>query len=626
MEIENILHPIIHFQGVKSLIVSSEKKIIFSNMNTNINSMIVIHLIKNSYEASKNSIGKIGNLSLEFNSEKLVTFFGRNYFLITFVANELNLKMLSFVAKPVLQDLDDHYIEKISTTLQKTERIAVIPKMTERTFENKVIGQCVVGKMIGKGGIGEVYKGIHVNMGMKVAIKVLSQKFAKNKEYIKRFLEEGRILAQVDHENIAKIINLGDEQGVYYLIMRYIEGSNLQQVLLKKTSLYYKDVLKMAVKIADALQKIHTLKIVHRDLKPSNIIIEKSTQIPKIVDFGTGYNFENQAKEGCIVGTPLYMSPEQSKNKHIDHRSDIYSLGATLYHLLVGVPPFNGSTALETMVAHVNETLHPVCEKIPDIPTEVSDIITKMLQKKPENRYQSMLEFIEAIQEAQNNLKTQKNFIDLSLVQVPVRYIEQDANNKNFTGFFQKFLFELFKKHPEYTFVQVHKLGLDGEASFVCLELRYKGIITFWTVRTCFKENYFKIEKLCVNTENIEDLHVVEKIKKLEKIDFLETNLTIYSRIINNIRLPQGRFKKVKDINLEKCQYQLDSDTLWASLKDSFAKEIKFILIKNIPINSDPEQLASGIKLNLKKKQNLNSYICKDKKNRLLLFVDVIVL
>jgi CheY-like chemotaxis protein/tRNA A-37 threonylcarbamoyl transferase component Bud32 len=264
-----------------------------------------------------------------------------------------------------------------------------------------VLGGCVLESFIGKGGSSRVYKGRHQSLGISVAVKILSSDFCSDQVEVQRFLREGRILAHIDHNNVAKILNMGNERGYHFIIMRYIEGQSLLALLRNEGKLAQATACDFAQQIANGLLAAHKSDIIHRDIKPSNILIEKSTLRAKVIDFGTAKKIHMEqvvTGQGIIIGTPYYMSPEQCLGEELDKRTDVYSLGATLYHMVTSGPPFVCPTILETLAAQVEKPVLPPHQKNSNISSTLSHIILRMLEKKREKRYSSMEEVIAALQ------------------------------------------------------------------------------------------------------------------------------------------------------------------------------------------------------------------------------------
>ncbi len=245
---------------------------------------------------------------------------------------------------------------------------------------------------IGEGGMGVVYKCFDPKLKRFVAVKVLKEKYARESLHHDRLQREAQSVAAVSHPNIAQIYSIetsGD--GPPYLVMEYVDGSSAEMLLKGSGDVPWDRVLSIARGVAAGLRAAFQKKIVHRDIKPSNILIGADGTV-KIVDFGLAKEIEGAKSltdEGVVLGTPHYISPEQGKGRPVDHRSDIYSLGATLYHLLAGRPPFDGDTQVAVIVAHINETPKPPHELRSDVPESLSFVIGRMMAKDPAQRYET---------------------------------------------------------------------------------------------------------------------------------------------------------------------------------------------------------------------------------------------
>jgi predicted Ser/Thr protein kinase len=258
------------------------------------------------------------------------------------------------------------------------------------------IGGCQVVERIGEGGMGVVYLGKHLTLDRSVAIKVLPRKMT-TKFFRERFLAESRAAARLIHPNVVQIFDAGEERGNPYIIMEYVEGATVKQLINTRKRLGLAFVIRVIGEAAQGLGAAHKLKMVHRDVKPENIMISFSGET-KVMDFGLAKDVGMQGdvtKAGMLMGTPYYMAPEQFKSDvDVDHRADIYALGVTLYHMLVGSPPFLGDSPYKIMNAHLNERYKPVREANPDVPPQLEAVLDKMLAKDRQKRYQAMQQVV----------------------------------------------------------------------------------------------------------------------------------------------------------------------------------------------------------------------------------------
>lgn len=262
----------------------------------------------------------------------------------------------------------------------------------------KVVGDYKILKKIGAGGMGVVYKGIHVRLEQLVAIKDLSPDLASNPEMRERFIREAKIQARLNHPNVVNVHNLLEHEGSLLLVMEFVEGRTLDQIIQERGALPYNEAVHITRQVLDALDFMHSKGVIHRDLKPGNIIITPEGRV-KVTDFGIAKATTEQGhtRAGTRLGTLWYMSPEQVKGKPVDARSDLYAMGITLYQMVTGKLPFFGNSDFEIMKAHT-ETPPPDPKKIKkDLPKSISSVILKLLEKNPDNRFQSAKKALKAL-------------------------------------------------------------------------------------------------------------------------------------------------------------------------------------------------------------------------------------
>ena len=256
-------------------------------------------------------------------------------------------------------------------------------------------------RKIGTGAMGSVWLAKQTSMHRNVAIKILSPSIYSKKSFIERFKEEIKISAKLDHPNIVAAYDAGYENGFHYLVSAFADGDNLDDLLVQKGRIPERAILKIALGIADALSYAwNEYQMLHRDIKPSNIVLDKKNT-PKLLDMGLSKCLNDEPSltfDGEVVGTPYYMSPEQAKgSQNLDLRSDIYSLGATIYHTVTGELPFTGESSVGILTKHITEPLTPPSEKCSFISSGLNKLIIKMMEKDPEKRIQTWYEVIEAI-------------------------------------------------------------------------------------------------------------------------------------------------------------------------------------------------------------------------------------
>lgn len=253
------------------------------------------------------------------------------------------------------------------------------------------IGRYSVVKMLGRGGMGEVCKAVDVERNCYVAIKTLDPDASRDADVLKRFEREARSAMTLDHPNVARMFGLEyDTKGQPFIVMEFIDGDPLDRHIKNHPELSYSQICDYMIQVARGLEAAHRRSIIHRDIKPANLVITPGN-IAKIIDFGLAKSMWEKTMvtaSGMVVGTPRYISPEQALGRTVDHRSDIYSLGATFYELVTRQCPFDGDTAMAIMMKHINAPLIAPYMINPQVPSDVNEIIVRMLEKDQGARYQ----------------------------------------------------------------------------------------------------------------------------------------------------------------------------------------------------------------------------------------------
>ncbi|WP_437893165.1 serine/threonine-protein kinase [Sorangium sp. So ce124] len=272
------------------------------------------------------------------------------------------------------------------------------------------VGEYRVEAKIGAGGFGTVYRAIHPVIGKAAAIKVLSRQCSANPQLVSRFVAEARAVNQIRHRNIIDIFSFGAlEDGRHYYVMELLEGMTLDAYRRKRGRLPPAEALPILVKIARALDAAHAAGIAHRDLKPENVFLvfdEDGAIFPKLLDFGIAKllgessGAVHKTRTGHLIGTPLYMSPEQCRGKNVDHRTDIYSFGILAHELLAGAPPFDAENAFDLLIKHTSEAAPPVSTVATHLSPALDAPLLRMLEKDPASRPASLLEATVALVEA----------------------------------------------------------------------------------------------------------------------------------------------------------------------------------------------------------------------------------
>src|SRR6267154_1354228 len=302
---------------------------------------------------------------------------------------------------------------KESAAVHSTTRRAILSFPTAMDLEalqkrlQQALGQeFTVGPLLGQGGFAAVFRARDNALNRDVAVKVLDVELAPSPNVAERFLREAQTVARLEHPHIVPIYKVGRQQEIFYIIMRYIDGPPLGQLLETQQKLSLGDAARIARQVADALAYAHSHDIVHRDIKPDNILLDKSGHV-LVTDFGIAKAAQAaQAKtagsthltsEGMIVGTPEYMSPEQASGDPLDGRSDIYSLGVVLYHMLAGSPPFEGTSSASILAQQITQPPEPIRRHRPDVPEEMTVVLERMMEKDRAKRFQMASEVSRAL-------------------------------------------------------------------------------------------------------------------------------------------------------------------------------------------------------------------------------------
>ncbi len=246
---------------------------------------------------------------------------------------------------------------------------------------------------IGTGGMSDVYKAKDHKLNRFVAVKVLKQEFGENANFVSKFRIEAQAAAGLMHPNIVNVYDVGEENDIHYIVMELVEGITLKKYIEKKARLSYKEAVSIAIQVSMGIEAAHNNHIIHRDIKPQNIIISKDGKV-KVTDFGIAKAATSNTITSNVMGSVHYTSPEQARGGYSDEKSDIYSLGITMFEMLTGRVPFNGETTVAIAIKHIQEEMPSPAEFVPEIPGSVASIVLKCCQKSPDRRYQNIQELI----------------------------------------------------------------------------------------------------------------------------------------------------------------------------------------------------------------------------------------
>lgn len=246
---------------------------------------------------------------------------------------------------------------------------------------------------VGAGGMSDVYKAKDHILSRFVAIKVLKQEFSEDSSFVTKFRAEAQSAAGLEHPNIVNIYDVGSENGMYYIVMEYVEGITLKTYIEKKGQLSFKESASIAIQVARGIESAHNKNIIHRDIKPQNIIISTEGKV-KVTDFGIAKATSSNTISSDVMGSVHYASPEQARNGFVDGRSDIYSLGIVMFEMVTGRVPFDGETTVAVALQHLQEEIARPSKYAPDLPISFEKIILKCTQKTPDRRYQTIEELL----------------------------------------------------------------------------------------------------------------------------------------------------------------------------------------------------------------------------------------
>jgi serine/threonine protein kinase len=327
-----------------------------------------------------------------------------------------NNKTLLAEVESLLSSLDS--AEKFLETPAVAKVADTIEAETKQFEHGKCVGHYEIIAPIGAGGMGEIYLAKDKELDRQVAVKILNRKFAAHQSNLQRFIQEAKSASALNHPNILTIYAVGKADDTHFIVSEFIKGETLREILMEKT-LKLPEVLDISIQIAGALCTAHEAHLVHRDIKPENIMLRPDGYV-KILDFGLAKMVErknksipgldestdgqHQTAQGVILGTINYMSPEQAKGERVDERTDIFSFGALIYEMIAGRTPFAGDSASETFANLINQEPPPLSGFAANVPDELMLIISEMLRKNKDERYQTMKGLLTDLKDLRENL------------------------------------------------------------------------------------------------------------------------------------------------------------------------------------------------------------------------------
>jgi eukaryotic-like serine/threonine-protein kinase len=271
------------------------------------------------------------------------------------------------------------------------------------TTPHVLLGRYEVGRLLGAGGMAEVFEGRDRLLARRVAIKVLQAQFARDPSFLIRFKREAQAAASLSHPNIVGVYDTGTEDGTHFIVMEFVDGRTLKEVIRAEGPLYPERAAEICGDVCSALVAAHARGLIHRDIKPGNVMLTPDGKV-KVMDFGIARatTSETITQTAAVVGTAQYISPEQAQGQTVDYRSDLYSLGCCLYEMLTGTVPFTGATPVAIAYRHVREDPTPPRQLNQDVPAPLEAICLKAMAKLPDNRYQTAAEMQDDLERFRN--------------------------------------------------------------------------------------------------------------------------------------------------------------------------------------------------------------------------------
>ncbi|HHW02931.1 MAG TPA: Stk1 family PASTA domain-containing Ser/Thr kinase [Thermoanaerobacterales bacterium] len=368
--------------------------------------------------------------------------------------------------------------------------------MIEKTLGNRY----TILEEIGGGGMAVVYKARDTLLNRIVSIKVLRPEFAGDADFVRRFRREAQAAASLSHPNIVNIYDVGQQDGLYYIVMEYIEGKTLKELIRLKAPVPPMEVIEIGKQICDALECAHKNKIIHRDIKSHNIIITPEGRV-KVADFGIARAATDTTitNTGSVFGSVHYFSPEQARSDEVDERSDIYSLGVVMYEALTGRLPFEGQTPVAVALKQIQERPVPISDIIPGFPEELENIVEKCMAKAPEERFQSASELKQEL----NDISRHSNIVNFKPYELERTMVLNNIQKEQFS--------KTFPKNPGSAARKTRKPSILRNLAVVLLTVTLFGAFSY--LGAALARKYFEVPEVTV--PNVVGLNEEDAINKL---------------------------------------------------------------------------------------------------------------
>ena len=398
----------------------------------------------------------------------------------------------------------------------------------------KINNRYQIIKSIGEGGMANVYLAYDTILDRNVAVKVLRGDLASDDKFVRRFQREALSASNLSHPNIVEVYDVGEDDGMYYIVMEYIEGKHLKQLLKKRGKLTVSEVVDIMLQVTDGMAQAHDSYIIHRDIKPQNIMILENGLV-KITDFGISMalNGTQLTQTNSVMGSVHYLPPEQAEGKGATIRSDVYSMGILMFELLTGVLPHKGDNAVEIALKQLKEPIPSVRELVPNVPQSIENIIIKATAKNPENRYADA-------REMHDDLKTALDDDRVNEPKIVLPYPEFEAKEKKVKK--EEIKEKETKNGEESIAVQITENDLKKQnKTLTVLAAIFTGLILIITCLVVLLPKLTKQKNVVV--PDVSKLSVSEAEKKLQKIGF-ETEAEIKTTYSSDI--PSGQVVKTE--------------------------------------------------------------------------------